>query len=142
MQNEMKAVFTLSKGTRLPPGLYLQLRKTFKCQICHSSPIKPPVIFTRCCKNILGCDVCVDRWYGGEDGRAKTSPLCRSERGFSEIGRLHGLDEFLETTKPLMDTDDNPVSCKNGDPQFQGHRVPILTENSVNMGTRVPIITV
>ncbi len=108
MHGDMKAVCTLSKGMKLPPGLYSQLVSTFKCQICHVSPINPPVMITRCCKNIIGCELCVDRWYGGEDGRTKTCPLCRSERAYSEINRLHGLDDFMKAIKPLVSVDDLP----------------------------------
>ena len=39
----------------LPIGLRRVLRDTFKCQICHSVPVKPPVIVTKCCKKSLGC---------------------------------------------------------------------------------------
>ena len=53
---------------KLPPDLCKKLHNTFKCNICCSSPIKPPVIFSRCCKRLLGCQECVDRWFGGEEG--------------------------------------------------------------------------
>ena len=108
IRHDLNAVLALSKDTKLPPGLYAQLKDTFKCRICHSTPMSPPIIFSRCCRSILGCDVCVDRWYAGEDGRLKTCPLCRAERAFSETGRLHGLDDFLVTIRSLVGSDDNP----------------------------------
>ena len=80
----------LSKGMKLPPGLHRLLHDTFKCNICQSSPIRSPVMFTCCCKSILGCERCVDSWYSGEDGRSKKCPLCRSERAFTETVRIHG----------------------------------------------------
>ena len=106
IRHDLNAVLALSKDTKLPPGLYAKLKDTFKCHICHSTPISPPVIFTRCCKSILGCEGCVDRWYSGEDGRSKTCPLCRAERAFNETGRLHGLDDFLVTVRSLVGSDD------------------------------------
>ena len=68
---------------------------TFKCHICHSTPMSHPIIFTQCCKTILGCEVCVGAWFGGEEGRSKSCPLCRAERAYSETCRLHGLDDLV-----------------------------------------------
>lgn len=99
-----KDIANLSKAMKVhvPPALYSQVSETFKCQICHSSPLKPPVAFTQCCKNILGCKACSDRWYHGEDGRQKTCPLCRSERAATQVTRLNGLDGFLNTVKSML----------------------------------------
>jgi len=88
LHNDMKKVLQLTKGMKLPPGLYLQLLDTFKCRICHTSPIRPPVIFTRCCKNILGCNLCVDTWFTGDDGRQKSCPLCLAPRAFTETMQI------------------------------------------------------
>lgn len=60
MQHDLGAMLAVKKNSKLPPGLYVKLRETFKCHICHSTPINPPVIITRCCKSILGCEGCVD----------------------------------------------------------------------------------
>lgn len=86
---------------KLPPGPFKQLKDTFKCNICQSSPISPPVLFARCCKNILGCEACVDGWFGGEDERSKSCPLCRAERAYSETCLIHGLDDFFTAIQPL-----------------------------------------
>lgn len=85
----------------LPLGLLAQLNDTFKCSICKSSPIVPPAIFARCCKRILGCMECTDKWYIGEDGR-RDCPLCRSDRGYSDTSKILGLDDFLITIRELL----------------------------------------
>lgn len=83
-------------------GLYRQLKDTFQCHICRCTPIEPPVIFTRCCHRILGCQTCVDAWYGGEAGISRTCPMCRFERAYSETTTLRGLDDFLRAIQPLL----------------------------------------
>ena len=108
---DISQVLQLTKGMKLPPGLYIQLKQTFKCKICHTSPISPPVIYTRCCKNILGCETCVDHWYNGNEGRTRNCPLCRNERSLPETSRLNGLDEFLHNISPLLeDVDEQEIS--------------------------------
>ena len=89
-------------NVKLPCTLHRQLQDTFKCNICRSSPIKPPVIFSRCCKRLLGCQECVDRWFGGNDGSMKSCPLCRSERAYADTCIVKGLDEFLKSIAPLV----------------------------------------
>ena len=83
IRRDLGAVLSLSNEMKLSPGLFKQLKDTFKCNTCQSSPISPPVLFARCCKNILRCEACVDGWFGGEDGRSKSCPLCRAERAYS-----------------------------------------------------------
>lgn len=56
-----QSLFQISKNMKLPFGLRKHLQETFKCHICCSSPIKTPVIFSRCCKQLLGCQLCVDQ---------------------------------------------------------------------------------
>ena len=104
---DIRQILKLTKGMKLPPGLYIQLKQTFKCHICQISPITPPVIYTRCCKNLLGCERCVDKWYSGNEGRARNCPLCRYERGLPETSRLNGLDDFLHSISPLFADDDD-----------------------------------
>ena len=44
---------TLSADAELPLPFKRLINDTFKCCICHSVPMKPPVIIARCCKNML-----------------------------------------------------------------------------------------
>lgn len=114
MRKDLDAILCVSKGMKLPPGLYQQLADTFKCQICLSTPMKPPVIFTRCCKNLLGCEKCVDEWFAGGQ-RNKSCPLCRAERAYSETCRLNGLDSFLLAIHPLVSSEDEAIAREDDD---------------------------
>ena len=101
MREELQHLFEINRLTKIPVALHRKLSDTFRCNICQS-PITPPVIFARCCKNIVGCSGCVDVWYGGEDGMSKSCPLCRTQRALPETTRLHGLDDFLSALQPLL----------------------------------------
>ena len=101
VRSEVQSVLKITKNLKYPPGLYLIFNNTFSCKICLGI-MNPPIIFARCCKNILGCERCVDNLYGGENGAMKRCPLCRSERAFSETCRINGLDDFLKGLKPLF----------------------------------------
>ena len=48
---------SLTPESVLPLGLRRIVRGTFECQIFHTVPVQPPVIVTKCCKNILGCQI-------------------------------------------------------------------------------------
>jgi len=70
-------------------------------------PIKPPMIITKCCKSILGCETCCLNWYSGAEATMKRCPLCRAERGLSETMRLAGLDDFLDTLQYYFSNDNS-----------------------------------
>ncbi len=76
-------------------SLVIVLKQTFRCTICLSI-IKPPIILARCCKNVLGCQDCVNELYRGEGlaSMIKKCPICRAQRGFSETCQLNGFDDF------------------------------------------------
>ena len=100
-------MMSLTAETRLPIGFRRVLRDTFKCQICHVAPVRPPVIVTKCCKNILGCQECANTWYSGPEAILKTCPLCRAERGCNETMVLRGLSEFMENIRRAYENDGN-----------------------------------
>ena len=102
LREDMQRLFQIEKRMKFPAALYNKLSVTFKCSICQLSPIIPPVIFARCCKSIVGCQVCVDTWYRGEDGISKKCPLCGVDRALPETMRLHGLDDFLQSIQPIL----------------------------------------
>ena len=87
MKKDLGAIFAITKTMKVPTGLQRQLKDTFKCQICHATPISPPVIMARWCHMILGCEDCVNQWYGGSEGMQRNCPLCRAERSFTETLR-------------------------------------------------------
>ena len=85
---------------------------TFKCYICHSVPVKPPIIITKCCENMLGCQECVNTWYAGPDATVKTCPICRIERGWDQTMVLRGLTEFLESIKNVYENGENATPVR------------------------------
>ena len=48
------------------------VREIFDCMICRQLS-KSPISIATCCKQLLGCSECVERWDRG------TCPHCRSE---------------------------------------------------------------
>ena len=89
---------------QIPLALKRSLQENFKCRICHSLPMKPPVMISRCCRNLLGCESCCCNWYSGPEATSKRCPLCRAERGLTETMRLIGLDDFLEILQGLFNS--------------------------------------
>jgi hypothetical protein len=87
MRRDVKLIFHMSENMPVPPGLYKELYESFMCNICMSRPARPPIIYTRCCNRILGCQTCVDGWYR-VDGVAKKCPICRHEREVLETSVL------------------------------------------------------
>ncbi len=107
MKDLLQNVLSLSEGAKIPISLKKLFTDTFKCTICASVPIKPPVIITKCCKSILGCESCVNAWYSGPEAPTKTCPKCRAERGYTETLLLQGLDDLLVGIGTIMDPDNN-----------------------------------
>ena len=99
-------MMTLSADSSIPMGLKRILRETFKCRVCHNVPINPPVIVTKCCKTILGCESCINSWYSGEDALTKTCPSCRAARGYNETMLLRGLDDFWIQVRKAIQTEE------------------------------------
>ena len=105
IKETLSDVMSLTKDTRIPIGLKRLMRDAFKCNICQSIPVRPPVIITKCCKKILGCEPCeplVQRW----EALTKTCPACRADRGYNETMLLRGLDEFLIGVRQAIQTED------------------------------------
>ena len=106
-------MMTLTADCSMPLGLKRVVNDTFKCYICHVIPVKPPIIVTKCCKNMLGCQECVNTWYSGPDAMLKTCPICRAERGCNETMGLRGLTEFLESIRKIYENNENSRSEEN-----------------------------
>ena len=106
IKESLSDIFSLSENSCVPLGLKRVIRDTFQCTICRQVPIHPPVIITKCCKTILGCETCVNTWYSGPDMLTKTCPSCRAERGCNETMVLRGLEEFLAQMGKLLQRDE------------------------------------
>lgn len=88
-----------TQQTRITPELRRHLADAFKCQICQDVPMKPPIIFSGCCKRLLGCQACVEEAYA-QHPLDPSCPLCRRT---SETSVFRGLDEFLTAIADLME---------------------------------------
>lgn len=62
INENLDCIFKLSKDMKMPPALHKLITDTFRCHICHGVPTPPP-IYGKCCKQILGCQECIDKWY-------------------------------------------------------------------------------
>ena len=102
IKSSLCTLFAVEKTMRVPLALRSLLVENFRCSICHDI-IRPPAIYSRCCKYLIGCEVCIDRWYEGDGGRNKTCPRCRSERAFAETSRVNGIDDFLASVKDILE---------------------------------------
>lgn len=77
---EIKSL-TMDPKTQTPLGLKNQVCETFKCcicHVCHVVPIRPPLIIAKCCKSIIGCEQCINEWYGGRRWIVKNLPTLQS----------------------------------------------------------------
>ena len=99
--SEIKSILSL------PLGVVKLLRDAFICKICHVTPMKPPVIATKCCNSLLGCEECVNAWYDGAEGLSKKCPYCNEPRGYASTFQFKGMDEFLVGVKDLVKCEEN-----------------------------------
>ena len=107
---------TRDAKTNLPLGLQQDIREVFKCSICHATPLKPPIIIAKCCKNIIGCEECVNTWYNGDNAMTKTCPLCRADRGYADTMRLNGLDGFIGTISNIFHAEESNQAQDEANP--------------------------
>ena len=51
----------INKSLPLPVGITKLVKDAFPCKtLCHETPMKPPLIATKCCSSLLGCEECVN----------------------------------------------------------------------------------
>lgn len=98
----LQDLIVVNKLLPLPPCVVKLVHDAFKCKVCLKSPMKPPIVATRCCNILLGCSECVNEWYTGEGGLDKTCPHCREPRGYAQTCQFKGIDEFLTGFTKLM----------------------------------------
>ena len=106
VKEAIKDIMHLNEKSIIPMGLQRIIRDTFQCKVCLKIPMKPPVIMSKCCKTIIGCESCVNAWYTGPEALTKTCPACRAERDYSETMILRGLDNFLTEVKKVVQTEE------------------------------------
>ena len=57
--------------------------------------MKPPIIATKYCRSLLGCEECVIIWYNGVHGLGKKCLHCNEPRGYAFTFQFKGLDDFI-----------------------------------------------
>ena len=62
----IQQVLSVNEATSVPLSVVNAANKAFRSNICLGFT-RPPITASTCCGNILGCTVCVDHWYAGED---------------------------------------------------------------------------
>ena len=99
---ELSKVLKFSKENTVPMALKNLVKDYFSCKICHKAPMDVPILASTCCGSIIGCESCVQLWYGtGSNVFDKCCPNCRADRGYSHTFRLVGIDEFLTSLREL-----------------------------------------
>ena len=97
VKEQVAKIFKVSSRRQIPMGLLNAAEESFSCTICKVCPPKPPLICCRSCSSVVGCESCVNRWYGsGQAALTKTCPKCRQDRGFANTFELKGVSPFLQ----------------------------------------------
>jgi len=106
LKESMASLITVNSAIQLPLSLAKLVQDGFKCKICLVTPMKPPVVASRCCNTLLGCSSCVNKWYEGDGGLDRGCPNCREARGYAHSVQFKGLDEFLQGFSSVMNTNE------------------------------------
>ena len=110
IQKNVLEIVSVNAKMNIPIGIRQTLTDAFMCKICHQIPMKPPLIFTKCCKAVVGCEECVNKWYSGENALTKPCPLCRKDRGYNETSQVLGFNDFIDDLKILIGSQDEARS--------------------------------
>ena len=76
----------IKSANDIPIPLQKALTETLNCKICMGIA-KPPVLFGKCCQQLLGCQTCIDKWFEGNSFE-KTCINCRQERAVTQTCHL------------------------------------------------------
>jgi hypothetical protein len=102
LQDLQVAIWTRKCPMKMIEPIRVSITSTFRCKICHTTPLRPPIVVGKCCSNILGCQRCVDIWFSQGTRATRSCPLC-NKGGKSETFILKGIDEFLDDIRPIME---------------------------------------
>ena len=85
---EIATVISKLEGIERKISVFDELIRGFECCICKGCCQAPMV--SRCCKRIVGCSSCVERWLANES----SCPLCRASGKISQRFPLKGFEEL------------------------------------------------
>ena len=103
---EVKDIIKIKGANDIPIPLQQALTETLKCKICMAIS-KPPVIFGKCCQQLLGCQSCIDQWFEGSNSFEKTCINCRQERAVTQTCHLRGMDSLLTLVSSVLEAAEN-----------------------------------
>ena len=84
------------------------LRKTLQCSLCCDVPKnKDNILMDPQCGNILGCGMCVTKYYV-EDTQRKCM-FCNTEKVAERMKPLRGFEELVEKLRGKTDQVDGPA---------------------------------
>ncbi|XP_056295558.1 RING finger protein 141-like [Pseudoliparis swirei] len=72
------------------------VRATFQCLICQDVMDDPVV--AQCCRSLIGCRVCVDRW----SATSTHCPKCRDEEFSSKYFAITGMGEVVDVFRDTI----------------------------------------
>ena len=87
----------------LPDNLMDHLTGLMRCCICQVVPIRPPVVISKCCRSIIGCEQYVQQLVDNQE--ASSCPLCRAVE--FDINKVNGFDGLLSAMGNHITEDGN-----------------------------------
>ena len=97
VKEQVAKIFKISSKRQIPMGLLNATEESFSCTICKICLPNPPLIGCCSCSSIVGCQSCVNHWYGS--GQVAITKACHSEareRGFANTFEVKSLSSFLQ----------------------------------------------
>ena len=114
IKSEIKKFHDLAFRHKFSASFLLELEKTFSCIICRSIPARKPLIACSGCNSLIGCQKCVNEWYGGIQGLQQKCPKCRCERGLTKTVVIKDFEKILHQIRNLKDSTTSDDSDSGG----------------------------
>ena len=114
VKSKIKKFHGLAFRQKFSVSLLLESEETFLCIICRRIPARKPLIAYSECNCLIGCQKCVNEWYGGIQGLQQKCPKCRCERGLTKTVVLKGFDKLLHQIRNLKDGTSSDDSDSGG----------------------------
>ena len=55
-KSELQNVLAFTKDSKVPIALKNMVKESFSCKSCHTAQMKRPILASRCCGCIIGCE--------------------------------------------------------------------------------------
>ena len=114
VKSKIKKFHDLAFRRKFSVSFLLELEETFSCIICRRIPARKSLIACSECNSLIGCQKCVNEWYGGIQGLQQKCPKCRCERGLTKTVVAKGFDKLLHQMQNLKDSTSSDDSDSGG----------------------------